>query len=276
MQAEEYDLSYRLIQAGFTLRRFADMPLIHLKTPGARVGARTTRLDIRNNLYLLAKYVPEPLCHQLAADWLDRYFRMAIRRDRESPACADSHAVPQQPQSHKRAYLAGAAEGLARWTARCDQGRHLLSAAAVETIFKPALIRERLAGAARTHSARRLLFADYGKNLFPYFHAAKALGLPVTAVVDDHLAGVGSGNYRGIPLCTWAEARDAGYMAGAHPPLVVISNLSPVHAERRAAALRRVLPLPVVNLFARPATSAAIQDARFTPESGPPLTPLPS
>ncbi len=70
MQAEEYDLSFRLLDAGYSIQRFWDLALTHLKTPNARIGERTTRLDVRNNLYLLAKYIPAPLCHQLAADWL--------------------------------------------------------------------------------------------------------------------------------------------------------------------------------------------------------------
>jgi GT2 family glycosyltransferase len=89
MQAEEYDLSFRLIAAGYSVQRFADLPLMHLKSPGARIGQRTTRLDVRNNLYLLAKYLPARLCHELAADWLSRYWRMALARDqRQSPDAA--------------------------------------------------------------------------------------------------------------------------------------------------------------------------------------------
>jgi hypothetical protein len=33
--------------------------------------------------------------------------------------------------------------------------------------------------------------------------------------------------------------------------MVVLTNISPVHAPSRAAALRRLLPLPVVDLFSR-------------------------
>src|ERR1035437_8704161 len=120
MQAEEYDLSFRLLNAGYSIQRFWDLPLTHLKTPGARIGQRTTRLDVRNNLYLLAKYIPKPLCHQLAADWLARYFMMATSRDAQQPA----HPTFG---SHKQAYLKGAAQGLANWSARRDRSQHLLA-----------------------------------------------------------------------------------------------------------------------------------------------------
>ncbi len=47
MQAEEYDLSLRLLDAGWKIRRFSDLQVRHLKTPSARSPARTTRLDAR-------------------------------------------------------------------------------------------------------------------------------------------------------------------------------------------------------------------------------------
>ena len=122
MQAEEYDLSFRILQAGFSVQRFWDMPLMHLKSPGARIGQRTTRLDVRNNMYLLARYVPAPLCHAYAADWLARYWMMAQNRD----ARPDAQPHPQEG-THRKAYMRGAAEGFARWNAQCDNSSHLLA-----------------------------------------------------------------------------------------------------------------------------------------------------
>lgn len=251
MQAEEYDLSFRLLSAGYIIKRFADLPLTHLKTPNARIAARTTRLDVRNNLYLLAKFLPEPLCHQLAADWLDRYFRMAIRRDRTAPVPA--------PQAHKKAFLAGAAEGLAKWSAQRNHNRHLLSPQTLERLFKFNVIKARLALAAKTHNARRIIFADYGKNLLPFWQAAKDLHFQTLAIADDHLANPDNSNdnYRGTPLLTWKALHDSPLLPKAD--LIVVANLNPVHAPRRAAALRRTLPHPVVDLFAPARTGPVAQ-----------------
>jgi glycosyltransferase involved in cell wall biosynthesis len=249
MQAEEYDLSFRLISAGFTVKRFPDLPVTHLKTPNARIAARTTCLDVRNNLFLLARYLPDPLCHHLAADWLDRYFRIALRRDKTAAAGAGGGG-----QSHKKAFLRGAAEGLAHWSHQRDHHRHLLSPQALERLFKFNVIKHRLALAAKTYNARRLLLADYGKSLFPFFTAARDLALPVLAVADDHLANPENpaDNYRGIPLLTWKALHDSPLLPKAD--LIVVANLNPVQAPRRVAALRRTLPQPVVDLF-DPATA---------------------
>ena len=47
MQAEEYALSMRLLRRGWDVRRYDDLHVTHLKTPGARVATRTTRLDVQ-------------------------------------------------------------------------------------------------------------------------------------------------------------------------------------------------------------------------------------
>lgn len=246
MQAEEYDLSFRLLAGGYSVQRFWDLPLTHLKAPNARIGQRTTRLDVRNNLYLLARYLPEPLCHQFAADWLARYFLMAQNRDAAAGMRRTGHP---EFGTHKQAFMAGAAQGLAQWATQRGGGVMLLSSETVERIFKFRQIRDRLNRAARRLGAQRVVFAEFGKNLLAFHRAAEQTGLQVVAVADDQLGGDGRDGreYRGIPLVTWEGLREMG-LAGE---MVVVTNISPVHAPRRAAALRRVLGVPVVDLFSR-------------------------
>lgn len=247
MQAEEYDLSFRILQAGFSVQRFWDMPLTHLKSPGARIGQRTTRLDVRNNLYLLARYVPEPLCHHYAADWLARYWIMAVQRDESQPA------HPEEG-THRKAYLRGAAEGLARWSAKRGDAGRWLSSEVVERVFKMDEIQQRMGRAKERLGLRRVVLADFGKNLYAYWNAACSLGLEIGAVADDGLGGgAGEREYRGIPLVKWGNVGVGEYDA------VIVSNMSAVVAPRRAAGLRRVLDKPVVDLFER--ASAAVQGA---------------
>lgn len=241
MQAEEYDLSFRLVSAGYSVQRFWDLPLTHLKTPGARIGQRTTRLDVRNNLYLLARYVPEPLCQQLAADWLSRYWTMALQRDIVQIPPDSAHG------SHKQAFLRGSGEGLAKWSTQRENGQHLLAPHVIEQLFKFRQIRDRLGRLQRRLNATRLLFADWGKNMLAYHLAAQQLGLEVLAIIDDRLAGIpgGASEYRGVPLIRLADIGAYGAEA------IVVSNLSPVQAPRRADELRRTLSVPVIDLFDR-------------------------
>ena len=223
------------------------MPLRHLKTPGARIGQRTTRLDVRNNMWLLARYIPDPLCHELAADWLARYWRMAMQRDGVGGT---------QGGTHKAAFLRGAAEGMLHWGAQ--RGSTMLSAETLERIFKFGTIRNRLARAKEKCGLRRVVLGDWGKNLLAYYQAARALDLEVLAVVDGNLAGeehasqVGASGmnrveYRGIPVVGEAEfLRDFGNTTDA----VILTQMSWVHAQRRLGELRRRLKTPVIDLFA--------------------------
>ena len=89
-----------------------------------------------------------------------------------------------------------------------------------------------------------MIFSDLGKNMLAYYLAAKYLGLDVLAIADDYLA-TSSREYRGIPILPSSRIpwRDAD--------LVIVSNLSPVHAPLRAAALNRTCPIPTVDLFSR-------------------------
>jgi glycosyltransferase involved in cell wall biosynthesis len=239
MAAEEYDLSFRLVAAGWSVQRFWDMPLLHLKAPGARIGQRITQLDVRNNLWLLARYVPEPWCTELAADWLARYWRMALQRDEAGGG------------EHRAAYLRGAASGLSQWRTQRGSGELLLPTEALERIFRFEAIRQRLARAKEAGEWKRIAFGDWGKNLLAYYRAACELDLEVAAVVDGNLAGDTEAaesapvEYRGVPVIDTAS-----FLRMQEPvDAVVVTAMARVHAERRAGELRRTLRLPVVDLF---------------------------
>jgi GT2 family glycosyltransferase len=246
MQAEEYDLSFRLLARGWSVHRFCDMPLMHLKAPGARISQRTTLLDIRNNLWLLARYLPEPLCHQLAADWLNRYFQMARMRDGSEPTSA-----------HRKAFIQGAREGLFHWKSQRDEGSLLLDGETIERVFKFKSIRQRLARLKDQTGCRRIAFGDWGKNMLAYWQGAREVGLEVVAIVDGNLAppdfsapGADADlNYRGVPVISENTFR-RHFQCRAD--VVVITAMSPVHAGRRLAALQRLFAnsgVAVADLF---------------------------
>ncbi|HEY4330065.1 MAG TPA: glycosyltransferase [Phycisphaerae bacterium] len=240
MQAEEYDLSFRLVDAGWSVQRFWDMPLMHFKTPGARIATRTTRLDVRNNLWTLARYLPEPHCHQLAADWLARYWRMAARRDQEKAAHEPGHGG-----SHKGAYMRGAGEGLSDWSRQRNAGELILGEAAIERIFKFQSIEKRLAQAVERWGFKRIAWGDWGKNMLAFYKAASAMDLEMVGIVDGNLCGTSGETveYRGIPVMP------EGSLGKGRAEAIVVTAISPVHAQRRVAELRRVSRIPVLDLF---------------------------
>jgi GT2 family glycosyltransferase len=230
MQAEEYDLSLRLLDAGWDVRRFDDLLAHHLKTPGARVHARTTRLDVRNNLTLIFRRFPRRWMFPFAIDWLRRYRWIAKSK---GPA-------------HVSSFWRGVADGLLRW-ARWDQ-RQPISDEAFERFSRVDAIAKEMESLA-SFGCRSILLLDVGKNILPYWLAAQSCGLRIVAIADPRLAAEGR-TYRGIPVIDDDRARRLFFNAA------VIANVSPVHAARRALQWRQQDPRPVIDILSPARTNA--------------------
>jgi GT2 family glycosyltransferase len=222
MAAEEYDLSLRLLDAGWRVERFVDLHVTHLKTPQARYPERIARLDVRNNLLLVFRYFPLKWVLTYALDWTRRYRFIA--------------AVNGRRAAHWRGVVAGL------WAGVRHARRRPVSAAAFETFAKVDEIEKRMRQWSNTTGARRVLFADLGKNSLAYHRAAKRLGLTVVAVADANLGGHGF-RYRGAEIVTDDVAERLAFDA------VLVSNLSPVHAVKRLAAWRERTVAPVDDLM---------------------------
>lgn len=225
MQAEEYDLSLRLLAAGWEIESFDDLHVNHLKSPQARSSERTTQLDVRNNLVLITRYFPKKWVLPFAKDWLRRYRLIAATN------------------GHEMAYYRGLFAGLTR-TLR-PANRRPVDDSTFEKLTRTNEIELRLARAKSELNLSKVLFADFGKNMLPYYLAAKKLGLEVVAIADERLGAHGR-RYRGIPIFDDATCRRFGFDA------VVVSNMSPVHAQQRRDAWRRMVSddsRPVIDLF---------------------------
>lgn len=84
----------------------------------------------------------------------------------------------------------------------------------------------------------RVLFAGLGKNIYPYYRAARRAGVEVLAVMDDDFARP-KRLYRGVPLVT--DQHGLTLPAEA----VIVSNSSPVHARAAEVRLRSRTELPI-------------------------------
>jgi hypothetical protein len=229
MQAEEYDLSLRLLAANWEVRAFPDLHVTHLKTPGARYPSRVTRFDVRNNLIIIARHFPRKWARLFALDWIWRYWLIASTK------------------GHRLAFCRGILEALLRLPRQSH--RHLLDEPTFERFAKILQTRQRMGIAKKQHALRRVLFVDLGKNVFAYYLAAKRCNLHIVAIADGPLAGH---TYRGIPILDPASACKLTYDAA------IVSNLSPVHAQARHAAWRTADARPVIDLFNDPAIDQAL------------------
>jgi GT2 family glycosyltransferase len=227
MQAEEYDLSLRLLNAGWRIERFTDLCVHHLKTSSARQPARTTRLDVRNNLLVIARRFPRQWVWQYAIDWMRRYRWIAQTKG----------------WRHRLAFWRGLLSGLMKSVNLTR--RQSVSADAFEQFAMIQNIRSRLADAMAQRNIHSILLIDVGKNIFPFWLAARELGLEIVAVADSKLARAGR-YYRGIPVVTDDAARLLAFDAA------VVTNISPVHGPKRVMQWRLMESRPVLDLFESP------------------------
>jgi GT2 family glycosyltransferase len=234
MQAEEYDLSLRLLAAGYEIQTFDDLHVTHLKSPTARASERVTQFDVRNNLVLITRYFPRKWVIPFVKDWMRRYRLIAMAK------------------GHELAYYRGLIGGLLR-TLR-PSNRRPVDATTFEKLVRLNETELRLARAVKEHGLKRVLFVDFGKNMLPFYLAAQKCGLEIVAIADERLCApapvageeVDDGGlrimrggrrasrhtYRGIPILSDASTKRLTYDAA------IVSNLSPVHAAQRRNAWR--------------------------------------
>jgi len=224
MQAEEYDLSFRLVQAGWNVRTFPDLHVDHLKSPRARLSGRTVYYDTRNNLILAARYLPDDLEGIYRRDWAQRYQWIASSCGHRSEYWRARMAGYRRRMAERQAW--------ARWR---------LGQQAVEQLFRI----DQIAGGCADMAAgglRRIVLADLGKNIWPFVRGACAHGLQILAIADERFA-FRNRNYRGIKILSTSEA------LSLRPEALLVANTSPVHAALAEDRLVQLTDRPIFRWF---------------------------
>jgi hypothetical protein len=170
----------------------------------------------------MARYLPSPFAAIYRVDCVQRYEWLAAK----------------EGEDHLRAFYRGRLAGdLHGVVERRLYHRNRLSEPAFERFFRWSEIRNRMTEIWQG-GANRVLFADLGKNVYPYHLAARQLGLEVVAIADDRFAAPGR-DYRGTPILPVAEALEGAFDA------VVVSNTAAVHAADTAALLTLKTTAPI-------------------------------
>jgi GT2 family glycosyltransferase len=223
-KAGEYDVSFRLWNAGLRVERFEDVVYRHDKVLTGRSKAFAHRMDLRNNLILVSRYLPEQWRPIYRDDWTRRYAAIATR-----DGCGS--AV-------RRATWEG------RWWEMKERlhGRQTLGGSAFETIFEHDRQAELIADWASTHHVRRVLVADYSKTLFATWNGCRESGLRVEGVVDSN-AAFAQMSYRGTPIIPDDDAPRQDVDG------IVLSNVNPAQIDRRLSTLRAWFDGPVLRLW---------------------------
>lgn len=223
-QAEEYDLSWRIWQAGWRIERFEDLTYRHEKVAGNRWPGWIHRLDLRNNLILVERYLPQPWRKIFREDWTQRYFALA------------RHA------EHLPAVRLGWVQGQL-WRVRLSlAGRQTLGPEAMEAIFGFQSQQERIAVWAREHGIRRVMLADVAKSLHVTWRGCQENQLDIVGIADNHPAYQGM-VYRGVRVMNDAAAAREPFEG------LVLANLNPAQVLPRSLALPSWCDKPILTLW---------------------------
>ena len=223
-QAEEYDLSFRILRLGHRIERFEDVVYRHDKVPGGRSGALTHRMDLRNNLILVERYLPKPLRRLYRHDWVRRYTALA-RHDGQ-------HAAAKK----------GLYEALV-WSRReRTVGRQTLGERTLEEVFGFRAQAAAVAAWKQRQGVKRVAIADLSKNLYTTYAACHSAGLEVVAVLD-HRAAFHRQNYRRLPVVDYPSLTDLKCDG------VVVSNINPAQVAERAERVKQAGGATVLTLW---------------------------
>jgi GT2 family glycosyltransferase len=232
-KAGEYDLSFRMWQAGYAVERFEDIVYRHDKVMTGRSSGLAHFMDLRNNLILVERFLPPLMRRAYRRDYLMRYAAIA-RKEKCESSITRALAEARQWAAHER-----------------STGRQTLDPAVLETLFEWKQQRCAVSRWAATHGIRSVVIADYGKNLYATFRAAQLASLDIRSIADSGPAFAGL-RYRRVPILPHAAA------LAAAPDGVIVSNINPAQIDRAAAQVRAHFAGPMLRLW-RPRTLAQLE-----------------
>ena len=225
MQAEEYDLCFRLLGAGWDVERFDDLHVEHLKTPQARLPERTCFYDTRNNLLINARYIPDAFEATYRDEVIQRYRWISESQNHQTAnQNAESEAMQRYESERSR---------FANMRLECDT---------FERLFRIEEVAKRMRD-LRANKLRRVLFAGLGKNIYPFVRSANESGIEIAAIADNNFARSGR-CYRGVPI---VESNSASL---DNIDAIIVSNMSPAHATRTRDGWARKTKIPIFAWYA--------------------------
>jgi len=214
-QAEEYDLVFKLMQAGFQAKYFEDLRFFHDKSPRARSHSLIMRLDLRNNMVLAGRYLPGRWRRVWRKDWLKRYAALMTEAgidDQIMPALQDARAMRAQDRE------------------QADPSQSL-TAINIENAFGLAQQCRAINDWARHHQIKRVVLGQYTKTTAITAWACRTLGVEPIAIADDHPAYQGLETL-GLKILPIKQA------LAMHPQGIVLTNINPAKVWTQIEAWR--------------------------------------
>lgn len=120
------------------------------------------------------------------------------------------------------------------------KGRRELNQRAFEFLFQHEKQNELMNKWAQENHIRRVVIADFSKNIFATWMACRMNGIEVVGVFDRHAAFAGM-KYRGIPIINSIRNINADG--------IVLSNINPAQVTPRMTIIKQAFSGPVLQLW---------------------------
>lgn len=221
IQAEEHDLSFRLLNAGHSIKRFEDIKYHHEKHPAARSSSLTTRMDLRNNLVIVRRYLPQPIRAIYRRDWTQRYVAIA-RHSGNTQSAIDAITDLRHIRANEKSTP--------------------LNPNTIEHVFQWKRQTQLVATWATRHNIKNIVLGDLGKNIYATYRACRYANLFISAIANRAPAFADL-RYRGIDLLNDIDALKT------RPDGIIITNINPAQMQTRHDQLHARFDGPILTLW---------------------------
>lgn len=225
--AEEYDLAYRLIEAGYEVRFFQDLVVRHYKSPAARSFDQTIRYLVRNNIYLYFKYFPLPGALRTISWVVYRYWKLAGWK------------------GARAGFGRGVVDGALR-IARSPQRNKSLSEKALRQVLPECFCKDKISRTAKENGMTKVAFWGVGKDFAGFVRGAKRSNLQIIGAfpTEDQPYFHKNRKICGVPILEQSRLSEIG------DATLVIASASPGETENELRYLSQIENAPIpVSLF---------------------------
>jgi GT2 family glycosyltransferase len=235
--AGEYDLSFRIANAGFRIDRRDDIIFCRLGNAEERLAAKPAeaRAQIRDQLTIASRYLPSRLAGIYWHDWCMRYKALA------------AHG------GHGRAAWAGMLFARLRRLMQIFTAPQPVSREAIEAVFEFRRHARMVGDWARRNSVWRVVLADFGDNIWATYDACRSTGLQLRCIMDNNPAFEKLA-YRDLPIVPANRAFEGGGIDG-----VIITTSDPARIETQVKILRNHFHGPILRLSQTPRQATRAQ-----------------
>jgi hypothetical protein len=224
--AADYDLSFRILGAGFRIDRREDIVFHGLANPADETSP--TVAEVAEQLAVAHRYLPSKLRQIYWQDWATKYRALAAHGGKKR------------------------AGHLAVLLARLRSIRQIISAAdpvtqdVLESVFAFRAQATMIGDWARRGSVWRVVLADFTDNVWATYNACRSTGLQMRCLADNNPAFENL-SYRDLPIVPASRAFEGGGIDG-----VILTSSEPSRIESNFKSVRNFFHGPILRIHQTP------------------------